>query len=73
MTKKKRLGRNWAMPLIKSSSKGAVSKNISEMQAAGHPRAQAIAAALSVARKSDTKLPKKTKTKPRGKVNECTK
>lgn len=61
------------MPLIRSSSKDAVSKNISEMQATGHPRAQAIAAALSVARKSERKLPKKTKTKPRGKSDECTK
>ena len=61
------------MPLIKSSSSSAVSKNISEMRHAGHPRDQAIAAALSVARKSNNKLPKKTKTKPRGKSNECTK
>jgi pyruvate/2-oxoacid:ferredoxin oxidoreductase beta subunit len=40
------------MPLIKSASKKAVSQNISEMIHAGHPKAQAIAAALSVARKA---------------------
>ena len=39
------------MPLIKSGSKEAVSKNISEMIRAGHPRKQAIAAALNTARK----------------------
>lgn len=39
------------MPLIKSGSKAAVSKNISEMMHAGHPQDQAIAAALSNARK----------------------
>ena len=39
------------MPLIKSGSKQAVSTNIREMVAAGHPRAQAIAAALSTARR----------------------
>jgi len=39
------------MPLIKSGSKEAISKNISEMVRAGHPQKQAIAAALSTARK----------------------
>jgi len=39
------------MPLIKSGSKKDVSKNISEMVHAGHPKDQAIAAALSTARK----------------------
>ncbi len=39
------------MPLIKSGSKAAVSTNISEMVKAGHPRDQAIAAALSTARR----------------------
>jgi hypothetical protein len=33
------------MPLIKSGSREAVGTNIKEMEAAGHPRAQAIAAA----------------------------
>lgn len=39
------------MPLIKSNSKSAISTNIKEMQASGHPHAQAIAAALSNARR----------------------
>lgn len=39
------------MPLIQSGSKSAVRQNISEMIRSGHPRAQAIAAALSTARK----------------------
>ena len=39
------------MPLIKSGSRAAIGKNIAEMEAAGHPRQQAIAAALSTARK----------------------
>lgn len=38
------------MPLIKSGSREAVGTNISEMEAAGHPRAQAIAASLRNAR-----------------------
>jgi hypothetical protein len=39
------------VPLIKSGSRNAISQNISEMVKAGHPRNQAIAAALSTARK----------------------
>jgi hypothetical protein len=39
------------VPLIRSGSKAAIGSNISEMIKAGHPRAQAIAAALSTARK----------------------
>lgn len=39
------------MPLIKSGSRAAVSENIAEMRHAGHPQAQAVAAALSNARK----------------------
>ena len=38
------------MPLIKSGSREAVSRNISEMANAGHPRDQAIAASLRNAR-----------------------
>lgn len=40
------------MPLIKSSSKAAVSKNISEMMHAGHKQSQAVAAALDTARRA---------------------
>jgi hypothetical protein len=39
------------MPLIKSGSRAAISQNISEMVHAGHPQKQAVAAALSNARK----------------------
>ena len=39
------------MPLIKSGSREAIGTNIKEMEAAGHPRKQAIAAALSTARR----------------------
>lgn len=39
------------MPLIKSGSKQAISTNIREMVRAGHPQRQAVAAALSTARK----------------------
>jgi hypothetical protein len=37
------------MPLIKSGSKSAVSSNISEMQKAGHPHDQSVAAAMRIA------------------------
>lgn len=40
------------MPLAKGSSQDTISRNISEMIAAGHPREQAIAAALRTARAS---------------------
>ena len=40
------------MPLKKGSSQVTVSSNISEMVHAGHPKSQAIAAALSTARKA---------------------
>jgi hypothetical protein len=39
------------VPLIKSGSRAAINTNIREMVASGHPRDQAIAAALSTARK----------------------
>lgn len=44
------------MPLIKSGSRAAIGDNIREMQAAGHPHNQAVAAALSNARKYGAKM-----------------
>lgn len=46
------------MPLRKGSSKATVSYNISEMVNSGHPRKQAVAAALANARKR-SKIKKK--------------
>lgn len=43
------------MPLKKGSSQKTISHNIAEMIKAGHPRAQAIAAAYSNAGKSTSK------------------
>lgn len=40
------------MPLAKGKSKAVISRNISEMIDSGHPKDQAIAAALSTARKA---------------------
>jgi hypothetical protein len=47
------------MPLVKSASKKAVSKNIKTEMNAGRPQRQAVAIALSMARKAGAKLPKK--------------
>jgi hypothetical protein len=46
------------MPLVKSGSKKAISKNIKTEIAAGKPQKQAVAIALSVARKSKPKASK---------------
>jgi hypothetical protein len=42
------------MPTIKSDSKKAISENIKTEQAAGRPHDQAVAIALSIARKAKT-------------------
>ena len=49
------------MPLIKSGSKKAVSSNIKTEMSAGKPQKQAIAIALSTARKAGAKIPKAPK------------
>lgn len=46
------------MPLKHGKSKEVIGKNISEMEKAGHPKAQAVAAALNEARKSGAKMKK---------------
>lgn len=49
------------MPLL--PGKKNIGHNISEMENAGHPKKQAIAASLNEARKSGAKIPKKPKKK----------
>ena len=49
------------MPLKKGKSKATIGLNIKEMEESGHPKKQAIAAALSQARKSGARIPKKKK------------
>ena len=49
------------VPLLKGTSKETISTNIKELQKAGHPMNQAVAAALSNARKSGAHLPKQKK------------
>lgn len=47
------------MPLIRGKSKEVIGTNIKEMEKTGHPKKQAIAAALNEARESGAKIPKK--------------
>lgn len=49
------------MPLSKGKSKESISKNIKTEKNEGKPQKQAVAIALSVARKSSAKLKKKGK------------
>ena len=49
------------MPLVKSKSKKAIGKNIEMEEKAGKPKKQAIAIALSTARKAGAKIKKPVK------------
>jgi hypothetical protein len=49
------------MPLQKGKSQKVISRNIAVERAAGRPQKQAIAIALSTARKSGAKIPRKPK------------
>lgn len=57
------------MPLIHSKSKKAIGKNIAAEESAGKPKAQSIAIALDVARKSGAKIPKGKASKSEGNSN----
>ena len=48
-----------SMPLIRGTSPNVVSRNIKEMVKGGHPQKQAVAAALSMKKKSAKKSTKK--------------
>ncbi len=47
------------MPLKKGKSRKVIGRNIKEMMASGHPRKQAIAAALETARRSGRRKKKR--------------
>jgi hypothetical protein len=47
------------MPLKKGTSRAVIGRNIKEMIKSGHPQKVAVAAALSTARKSGAKIPRR--------------
>lgn len=47
------------MPLERGKSRKVIGHNIKEMEASGHKKSQAVAAALNQARKSGAKIPKR--------------
>lgn len=49
------------MPLEKGKSKKVISENIRELRHSGRPEKQSVAIALSEARKSGARIPKKKK------------
>jgi hypothetical protein len=49
------------MPLKRGTSRKTIGKNIKEMEASGHPKKQAIAAALNEARESGANIKKPVK------------
>ena len=56
------------MPLLKGTSKETVGSNISELVHSGRPQKQAIAIALSEARKHGAKIPLRGKAKSKGRL-----
>lgn len=61
MKKKSKILQGDVMPLDKGKSKKTIGKNIKIEMEAGKPQKQAVAIALSEARKSGAKIPKKGK------------
>jgi hypothetical protein len=47
------------MPLKRGASKKVIGQNIKEMEMSGHPKRQAVAAALNTARKSGAHIKRK--------------
>ena len=54
------------MPLLSGTSRSVIGENIRTERAAGKPEAQAVAIALSEARRHGAKIPKKKKSKKKG-------